>query len=296
MKISGFTYIRNGHTLDYPFIESIKSALPICDEMIVVVGDSNDGSRESIERIGSEKIKIIDSVWDDNLKHGLVFREQANIGLDNISGDWGLHIQADEILHEKELEQIVESINRNDGDSRIEGLLFPYLHFWGYNHIVKGRRARRYEIRLVRNNRRIRSYRDSQGFRIYPDQEAYLNGHVGEKLKVALIKPHIYHYSRVRPPALEMKKIHKLGSHLGGPNRKNIPSEPEWDYSNIDWIEEFPLANHPHVMLERVKSSTWKLEYKKGQFHLKNWLSNTFEAMTGHRIGEYTNWNIIKRP
>ena len=32
MRVSGFTFIRNGTMLGYPFVESIRSALPLCDE------------------------------------------------------------------------------------------------------------------------------------------------------------------------------------------------------------------------------------------------------------------------
>ena len=45
MKISGFTYVRNGIKLGYPFIPSILSLLPAVDELVVVVGDSGDESR-----------------------------------------------------------------------------------------------------------------------------------------------------------------------------------------------------------------------------------------------------------
>lgn len=295
MRLSGFTYIRNGNKLDYPFVESIRSALPICDEMVVVVGDSSDGTRESIEAIGSDKIKIIDTVWDDDLKGGLVFREQTNIGLDHIKGDWGLHIQADEILHENERDQIKAAIDRYESDTEVEGILFRYLHFWGYDHVIAGRRARRYEIRVVRNNARIRSYKDSQGFRIYPTPQAQDEGHHGEKLKVALIHPFIYHYSRVRPPELEMKKVWQLAGHLHGEPAKKHHGKSEWDYSEIDSVKPFPRNGHPEVMHTRVENASWKFDFEGGKFHLKNWLSNKFESLTGHRIGEYTNWNIIRR-
>ena len=57
MKLSGFTYIRNGSSLHYPFIESIKSLLPIVDEYVVLVCDSTDDTKELIENINDHKIK-----------------------------------------------------------------------------------------------------------------------------------------------------------------------------------------------------------------------------------------------
>ena len=68
MRVSGFSYVRNGFTYGYPFIESILSVLPLCDEFIMVVGDSTDGTREAVEKINSPKIKIIDTVWDETMR------------------------------------------------------------------------------------------------------------------------------------------------------------------------------------------------------------------------------------
>ena len=116
MKISAFTYVRNGKTFGYPFIESIKSLMPIVDEYIVVIGDSTDGTREAVEKIGDDKIKIVDTIWDDNLrKGGKVFAQQANIGLDNTSvdSDWLFHLQADEVIHEKDFPVILKSLEEN---------------------------------------------------------------------------------------------------------------------------------------------------------------------------------------
>ena len=47
-------------------------------------------------QIGDDKIKIVDTIWDDNLrKDGKVFAQQANIGLDStsIDSDWLFHLQ-----------------------------------------------------------------------------------------------------------------------------------------------------------------------------------------------------------
>ena len=62
MKVSGFTFIRNAIIYDYPVVESIKSILPLCDEFIVAVGNSEDQTRLLIESISDSKIKIIDTI------------------------------------------------------------------------------------------------------------------------------------------------------------------------------------------------------------------------------------------
>lgn len=80
----------------------MQSILPICDEFIMAVGDSEDGTREAIVALNNPKIKIIDTVWDEQMRQGgKIFAQQANIALDACTGDWLFHIQADEIIHEK---------------------------------------------------------------------------------------------------------------------------------------------------------------------------------------------------
>jgi len=110
LKISGFSYVRNGFEFGYPFLESMQSVLPYVDEFVMAVGDSNDGTRQAIEKLNNPKIKIIDTVWDMGQREGgKLFATQANIALDNISGDIGFHIQADEVLHEDDAKLILQS-------------------------------------------------------------------------------------------------------------------------------------------------------------------------------------------
>jgi hypothetical protein len=70
MKVCGFTIIRNAIKFDYPVIESITSILPICDQFIVAVGNSDDETLQLIQSINSPKIKIIETIWDDSLREG----------------------------------------------------------------------------------------------------------------------------------------------------------------------------------------------------------------------------------
>jgi hypothetical protein len=61
MKVSAFTFIKNGQILGYPFVQSIKSVLPIVDEFVINVGESEDDTLMLIQSIESEKIRIIQS-------------------------------------------------------------------------------------------------------------------------------------------------------------------------------------------------------------------------------------------
>src|SRR5687768_16681264 len=104
MKVSGFTFVRNAIKYDYPIVEAIRSILPLCNEIVVAVGKSEDDTLHLIQSIGSDKIKIIQTVWDDSLREGgRVLALETDKAFKAISpdSDWAFYIQGDEVLHEK---------------------------------------------------------------------------------------------------------------------------------------------------------------------------------------------------
>ena len=79
MKVAGFTFIRNAVKNDYPIVEAITSILPICDEFVVAVGNSDDETEQLIKNINSPKIKIINTVWDETIREGgTVFADETD--------------------------------------------------------------------------------------------------------------------------------------------------------------------------------------------------------------------------
>ena len=200
MKIAGFTFIRNAVKNDYPILEAITSILPICDEFVVALGKSDDETESLIYGINSPKIRIIHTVWDESLREGgAVFATETDKAFAAISpdADWAFYIQGDECVHEKYLPVIKKAMQDNLNKKEVEGLLFKYLHFYGsYDYYGHSRRWYRREIRVLRNNKAIHSYRDAQGFRWD-----------GRKIKVKLIDAYIYHYGWVKPPAGLKNKI-----------------------------------------------------------------------------------------
>jgi len=298
MKISAFTYIRNGLDYFYPFLESIQSVLPIVDEAVVVVGDSTDGTREAILNLNSTKIKIVDSIWDMNLREGgKIFAQQSNLGFDAATGDWVIHVQADEVLHENDISRLKDYIIKFDKDLRVEGLLFPFLNFHGdYDHISTGRKSERFEVRAFRNNPLIRSYRDSQGFRKYTSQHAYLSGEKGTKLRVVKLDVPVYHYPFVRPPEIMKTKIAAFMSFYHDDQAMAGKSQyiQEFDYNEVHTLDVF-TGTHPGVMLPTIQKKNWTFKYdpSKADISLRYRILNKIEALTGYRIGEYKNYKII---
>ena len=292
MQTSGFTYVRNGITYGYPFIASLNSLLPVVDELVVVVGDSHDGTREAIENLKEPKLKIIDSVWDESLRNnGRIFAQQAALGLNNITGEWAVHLQVDEVLEEGAAAKIKEAIRQADSNNKIDGLLFPFLHFWGdYNHIRNTRRTHRYEIRAFKNTGNVGPYHDSQGFRKYAGSEK------GKKLRVIRADTPIFHYSYTRPPGLMTTKanyFHRFW-HDNAWLQKNTNAS-EFDYNDVDRLEVF-TGSHPVFMHEVIKKKDWYFLYdpSKSNMTLKDRMLYRFEKATGIRPFEYRNYKLVK--
>jgi hypothetical protein len=289
VKVSGITFVRNAVKFDYPIVEAIQSILPICDEVIVLLGDSEDNTEALIRSIKDPKIKIILSVWDDSLREGgKVLAVETNKALDAVSpnSDWVFYLQGDEVLHEQYLEVVKNEMAAELQNTKVEGLLFKYLHFWGsYDYVADSRKWYQYEIRVIRNNPKIRSYKDAQGFRKVDDT----------KLAVKLTPAYIYHYGWVRPPEKQIKK--RLSSNRFWHNddwiKENLQLEGEYDYSQIDSVQRFK-GSHPKVMEERVNTINWEFNPKPPRLSQKERLSRFIERLTGYRIGAYKNYRLLK--
>jgi hypothetical protein len=249
VKISGFTFVRNAIVYDYPIKECIDTLLSICDEVVVVVSESEDETVSLIKSINNPKLKVIYSIWDENIGSN-VLSQQTNIAIDNCSGDWGLYLQSDEVIHEKYYKVIIDSINKSAKDEKIEGLLFDYRHFYGSFKLCHfGRRFYRNEVRAIRLGIGIRSYGDAKGFR---------KG--GRKLYVKRIDAEIYHYGWARhPQKMEQKtyNFHKLW-HSNAEFNKVIKKEPG-RYNLINNYNLIPFeGTHPYVMSDWIgRNSLW---------------------------------------
>lgn len=288
MRIVGFTIVRNAIKYDYPIVESIRSILPVVDEYVVAVGNSEDETRELILSINSPKIRIIDTVWDDSLREGgRVLAEETNKAFDAITdADWCFYLQGDEVIHEKYHAEILASCQKHLDQKQVDGLLFKYEHFYGsYEYVGDSRTWYRNEIRIIRNDKQIRSYRDAQGFRKN-----------GEKLKVKPIDAYVYHYGWVKDPRFQQAKqenFHKMW-HDDEWVKNNVAEANAYDYAMIDSLKTF-TGTHPSVMNERLKRMNWRFTWDIGQkkFKLKDWLLYQIEKTTGARLFEYKNYTII---
>ncbi len=169
----------------------------------------------------------------------------------------------------------------------VEGLLFNYLHFYGsYDYVGNSRKWYGNEIRIVRNDKQIRSFRDAQGFR--------KNGRL---LRVKPIDAWMYHYGWVKDPRTQQEKRKEFEKmwHDDEFVEKKIAVSDEFDYSSIDSLARFE-GTHPKVMQERVRRQNWTFTYdptKGVKLPPAKQFLNFLEKITGREIGRYKNYRKI---
>lgn len=237
MKISAFTFIKNGQILGYPFIQSIKSVLPIVDEFIVNVGESEDNTLEMISLIKNDKIRIIESKWNEEMQdRGYVYGQQKMIAQFNCSGDWAFYVEGDEVYHEGELEMIKKSMELHLYDPNVEALVVDFKHFYGNaNSILNSKGWYKTEARIIKNS--IRSYAPDGLFWIVLDTNKR-----GRYPKAKHTGASCFHYGWVRSEEQMNLKSAKVNKYWG--------SEPiKVDYRQMDQkIIELFEGTHPKVM------------------------------------------------
>lgn len=256
---------RNASKLYYPIKESILSILPIVDEFVIALGkgDEDDDTHELLASIDSPKIKIIDTVWDiTEFPNGMENAHQTDIAKSACTGDWLFYLQADELVHEKYHQLILKRCDQYLDDKRVEAFLFGYKHFWGdYHHYHKSYGWYTDEIRIVRNDPEIHSWRSAQSFRKIPDFDgrSYRQKENTKKLQVIKLEAEVYHYGWVRPPKLMQSKRKSLDIIHKGEKGIDKHWEDIFHYGDLKNLAKF-TETHPLVMTEFVSKMNWEEE------------------------------------
>jgi hypothetical protein len=319
MRISGFSMAKNAAKLYYPLKQAIMSILPVVDEFVVAIGDcdEDDRTRDEVLSIGSNKVRIIDTVWDIvKYPRGMEHAHQTDIAMQACSGDWLFYLQSDEVVHEKYLPHIVEMCGKYLDDSNVDGFLFQYRHFWGdYGHYHDSHCWYRKEIRIVRNDPEIHSWESAQSFRRIPafDGINYRQQENTYKLKVVELDAFIYHYGWVRPPSLMTSKIKVMNINHMERNRvdaleKRGAYKGAFDYGLLGRLPVF-RETHPALMKEWIARMDWKDQLRHdrrsagpvGPRHkhdkLKYRIISFIEKylLGGRRLGEFRNYRIVNK-
>lgn len=291
VKISAFTFIRNGNALGYPFVPSIRSVLPLCDEMIVNVPRSTDGTLDSVKSIKDPKIKIIESEWDDNDKSGdPIFRRHTDKPLELCTGDWCVYIQGDEVLHEESIPAMRASMERELNNPKVQGLLVDYTNFYGsYWTEVYSFGWYYEEVRVVRRDPKIRSWGGAQGFRTTD----------GQKLRVKKSGGRYFHYSCALEPEVARKKRGNLASMFGREDqvKRRLETRPNY-YDDDQKVKPFK-GTHPAVMKEIVAAADWTYKSRNPLIRFRKdyfWedIALIVKRCTGLTVGVHRNFKRIR--
>ena len=277
MKVSGFTIVRNAVKYNYPVVESIRSILPICDEFIVNVGESEDETLDLVQSIGSEKVRIIGDEWDMS-QRSEVLSYQTNLALDACRGDWAFYLQSDEVVHEDDLGKLKETMLRYQDDPAVDALRFQWLHFYGsyYRYRIDHGWYQKQD-RIIRNNGMIESFGDAYGFKRKDGQE----------LRRQNTGCFVYHYGWVQPREV-MARRRANAAGIGFVSLAENEHGKEYSYGDLN---RFPVyfGTHPKAMEERIAAHPLSREDKKvstaniGGFR-RNGLRTRYK--TGRRVKE----------
>jgi hypothetical protein len=245
MKVSAFTIVRNAIILEYPVVESILSILPIVDEYVVLVGKSDDDTLGAIKRIGSDKIRILENEWRDEFRDGgRFFSHLTNLAMSQCTGDWAFGLQADEVIHEKDLPKLRQLIEDCDKNDAVKAISLCFYHFYGdyqtYNPYVH-----RKACRIIRNNGEVISIWDGVAFALRSSPETRLLQGPPEHVVKSDVR--IYHYSYVKDPSKLLEKVNLLSVHYRG-DKAMLLRQFQFD---LRMVKRFK-GPHPTVMGKRV--------------------------------------------
>ena len=280
MKISGFTIARNAIKHKYPIRESILSVLPICDEFIVNLGDSEDATRELIESIGSPKIKIVPHKWDLYYKEDLysgdrVLAIETDNALKECKGDWAFYLQSDEVMHQKDLPKLYRYMEKYLKDEKVEGFKLQWLHFYEsfYRYRIDGGWFQK-QVRIIRNNGTIKALEGAWGFE------------KKDKSALGMIKTpcFLYHYGWVN----HTRSVHeRVAGDIGLNSDENIlAGSSSRKYRQISKMPVY-FGTHPAVMKDIVaknETSRKDFDFIKKRYFWNPLLWFRIRYKTGKRI------------
>lgn len=250
LGVSGFTILRSTTGYDYPIGESLRSLLPLVDDVVVVTHRGDTAAREAVAALGYARLQIVETDWNaDPAVRGLVLARQTNIALDRCRHRWALYLQADEVLHERDYDLIRAALARYDAAAGVDALSFRFLHFEGSYQYVNPLRYRR-QCRLVRNDGRLESVVDAAGFARRD----------GKRLRTRRSGARVFHYGWAASPAALKAKTLALASLYCDKAQvaqrwSRVPPE---DVGSVDLAFRW-VGRHPEVMRERIAQQDWQV-------------------------------------
>lgn len=164
MKLSLYTFVRNGLKYDFHVVEMLRHHLPLVDELIVNEGYSTDGTFERITNI-DPKIHVFRSQWGEqtSMEWYCQFKNEAR---KRCSGDWCVYLDCDEFIPEWQF----EPLRRRLTDSAEDLIAIDVINFYAnyrvfHAHPEKVHWASR-KLAIHRNRPDIEFWGDASNVRV----------------------------------------------------------------------------------------------------------------------------------
>lgn len=293
MKVSGFTLCRNGIRLGFPFRESLRSLAPLCDEIVVALGEGEDNTDKEFQKLAKElpcELKIINTQWNPaSIKGGSILAEQTNMALDATKHEIVFYLQGDEVLHEEDYPIIKKDLERLSQSQEAASLLFQWIHFFGdQNTYVQSRKWYRKEIRAFKKSSGLRSYKDAQSFRKPLANDWH-------SLPAIESQARVFHYGWVRPAELMAIKSNEFQQWWGEKRKITKDSIFQPQYGVSAYRGTHPLVMQEYLsLLPRLEKPFYEMNKVPWTLHsLRLWLSDLLEKLTGFRLGEFKSYSKI---
>lgn len=286
-RIAGFSIIRNATLLDFPLEASILSVLPAVSQFVLAVGRSEDDTLDRVRALMAQepKLKLIETEWDFS-RGSLVLSQQTDLALQACDADWGIYIQADEVLQDGGAEKLARLIEKVHARGEVEGVIVDYLHFYGgLDRIAVSRRWYRREVRAIRLDVGVHSHGDAQGFRV---------GESERRVRCVSSGVKMFHYGWARPEWVLRTKRNQDRTIYATEQRKD-PDRPllPWMPGMREFTGEHPRPVQPWVK-ERRGGRTWVEPRHFEPAHLRVWFTMGIERLTGWRPFEYRNYTLVR--
>ncbi len=109
-SMGAYILLQNPKTNNYPYLEVINCCLDLFDEISIVDGGTNDGSFDLLPK--TDKIKFVKRDWSDDASWDFL-TQQYDCGLQNLTTDWRVKMDADYIFHENDLQRVRDFLQDN---------------------------------------------------------------------------------------------------------------------------------------------------------------------------------------
>ena len=139
--VSGYTTIRNGNDMGYPWKACIASMLGFCDEVVIVDGGSTDETWEDlqafVEDLNDDRLQIHSMPVDED-HPSFAYESDGKLkarARQLCTSEYCWQMDADEIVHEDDYEKIQQLMR--SFPSLLDVMALPIIEYWGSKEKIR---------------------------------------------------------------------------------------------------------------------------------------------------------------